>query len=292
MIEPEQTAKTISEPCQFARREAERREAFEAGHSRIEIDGIKFGKDEFGGLADAFAFPLVMAFAAICLVIVAGAVVVETNPQWITDHFVTLSTSVALLITVPLSIIAGVREHRKLQSHKAIRSLASLDPLTGLMNRRSFSASLDDELKRMKRTGHAAAVILFDLDHFKALNDRFGHHVGDEVLINVASIAYSELRNPFDRLARWGGEEFIILLHDMSEETARGVCERLRERIAELSLNLDGASVSVTASFGGSLLRPERPFSEALHQADVALYDAKSNGRNRVDFKRCIQLAA
>ncbi len=283
---------SVGETCPYERREAERREAFDAGHSPIEIDGIKISEDEFGGVADAFAFPLAMAIAAICLVVVAGTVIVETNPQWITEYFVTLSTIVAILITLPLSIIAGVREHRKLKSHKAIRSLASLDPLTGLMNRRSFSASLDDELKRMKRTGHAAAVILFDLDHFKALNDRFGHHVGDEVLTGVASIAYSELRNPFDRLARWGGEEFIILLHDMSEETARGVCERLRERIGELVLDIEDGSVSVTASFGGSLLRPERPFSEALHQADIALYEAKSGGRDRVEFKRCLQLAA
>lgn len=281
-----------SETCPYERRESERRQAFKAGQTPIDIDGIKIGEDEFGGVADAFAFPLAMAFAAICLVMVAGMVIVETNPQWITENFVTLSTTMAVLITVPLSIIAGVREHRKLKSHEAIRSLASLDPLTGLMNRRSFSASLDDELKRMKRTGHAAAVILFDLDHFKALNDRFGHHVGDEVLTGVASIAYSELRNPFDRLARWGGEEFIILLHDMSEETARGVSERLRERIGELVLEIEGAEVSVTASFGGSLLRPDRPFSEALHQADIALYEAKSGGRDRVEFKRCLQLAA
>ena len=167
-----------------------------------------------------------------------------------------------------------------------------LNPLTGVMNRRSFSVSLEEELNRMKRTRHAAAVILFDLDHFKRLNDEFGHHVGDEVLTGVASIAYSELRNPFDRLARWGGEEFIILLHDMSEETAKGVSERLRHRIAELVLEKSGEDVKVTASFGGSLLRPDQPFSEALHQADLALYEAKSNGRNRVEFRRCLQLAA
>jgi diguanylate cyclase (GGDEF)-like protein len=292
MISSLSASSPASETCKYDRRESERREAFAAGHSPIEIDGIKFGKDEFGGVADAFAFPLVMALAAVGLAMVAGTVVVETNPHWITEYFVTLIASVATLITVPLSIIAGIREHRKLQSHKAIRSLASLDPLTGLMNRRSFSASLDVELKRMNRTRHAAAVILFDLDRFKKLNDRFGHHVGDEVLTSVASIAYSELRNPFDRLARWGGEEFIILLHDMSEETARGVCDRLRQRIGELILNADGEEVMVTASFGGSLLRPDRPFSEALHQADIALYEAKSNGRDRVEFKRCLQLAA
>lgn len=292
MIKSQRPSHATDPRCPYERRESERREAFDAGHSPIDIDGIKFGKDEFGGVADAFAFPLIMALAAVGLAMMAGTVVVQTNPQWITEYFVTLTASVATLITVPLSIIAGIREHRKLQSHKAIRSLASLDPLTGLMNRRSFSASLDVELKRMSRTRDAAAVILFDLDHFKKLNDRFGHHIGDEVLTNVASIAYSELRNPFDRLARWGGEEFIILLHDMSEETARGVCERLRQRIGELVLDVDGEQVTVTASFGGSLLRPDHPFSEALHQADVALYEAKSGGRDRVEFKRCLQLAA
>lgn len=281
-----------NDACSYERREAERRKAFDAGLSPLEIDGIKFGEDEFGGMRDAFAFPLVMALTAIGLAMVAGAVVVETNPQWITDYFVTLVASVAFLITAPLSIIAGIREHRKWKSHNAIRSLASLDPLTGLMNRRSFSASLDAELKRMNRTRHAAAVILFDLDHFKKLNDEYGHSTGDEVLAAIASIAYSELRNPFDRLARWGGEEFIILLHDMSEETAKGVCERLRRRIAELTVDAAGETVTVTASFGGSLLRPDRPFAEALHQADVALYEAKSNGRNRVGFKRCLSLAA
>ena len=278
--------------CEYERRKSERRQAFNSGHSPIEIDGIKFGKDEFGGIADAVAFPIIVACAAVCLARIGGSVVGETQPVWVTEYFVTLVSSIAGFIALPLAIIATFREHRKLQSHKAIRSLASLDPLTGLMNRRSFSASLDVELKRMTRTRNAAAVILFDLDHFKDLNDRYGHTVGDSVLTDVASIAYSELRNPFDRLARWGGEEFIILLHDMSEETARGVCERLRQRIGALKLSIGAETVSVTASFGGSLLRPERPFSEAVHQADIALYEAKSSGRDRVEFKRCIQLAA
>ena len=292
MIRSPLRRKPVEDAGNYERREAERRRAFDSGLSPLEIDGIKLDQDEYGEMHDTFAFPLIMALTAISLAMVAGTVVVETNPQWITDYFVTLVAGVTILITAPLSIIAGIRERRKWKTHNAIRSLASLDPLTGLMNRRSFSASLDAELKRMNRTRHAAAVILFDLDHFKKLNDRYGHNVGDEVLTSIASIAYSELRNPFDRLARWGGEEFIILLHDMSEETARGVCQRLRQRIAELIVHADGDTVEVTASFGGSLLRPDRPFAEALHQADLALYEAKSNGRNRVEFKRCISLAA
>jgi len=280
-----------SESHPYERRDFARLKAFEAGQAPIAGAGLSLNDDEFGGMADAFAFPVIMALAAITLAIITGSVVVQTHPNLITDHFVSLSAGMATIIALPLTVVAGLRERRKWRSYKAICSLASLDPLTGLMNRRSFSVSLDAELKRMTRTRHAAAVILFDLDHFKKLNDQHGHHVGDEMLTNIASIAYSELRNPFDRLARWGGEEFIILLHDMSEETARGVCERLRGRIAELVLDQGDGKVAVTASFGGSLLRPDRPFSEAIHQADSALYDAKSKGRNRVEFKRCLQLA-
>ncbi len=284
--------KRPADPNGFDRRIAERRAAFESNDALPEVDQLKLGNEKFGGIADSFAFPIVMAGAAVGLSILAGSVVVRTNPEWIVNHFILLTAVVATAITVPLALVSGFREHRKWSSYKEMRSLASLDPLTGLMNRRSFSASLEHELKRMSRTEKAAAVILFDLDHFKQLNDAHGHHVGDQVLIDVASIAYSELRNPFDRLARWGGEEFIILLHDMTEETARSVSERLRQRISELAVDANGERISVAASFGGSLLRPNQPFAKALHHADLALYSAKSNGRNRVEFTRCLQLAS
>jgi|GEM_PF-1904484 len=268
-----------------------RREAFEAAGHPVDFEKIVLEEDDFGGVIDTYAFPAIMAASGIALAVTYGVIVSTVAPQLISDYFVTLCAGLAGLTGLPLAIIAAIRERRKWRSHKALRSLASLDPLTGLMNRRSFSVSLEEELNRMSRTGHAAAVILFDLDHFKKLNDRFGHRVGDDVLTEVASIAYSELRNPFDRLARWGGEEFIILLHNMTEDTARGVCERLRSRIESLVLEHNKVEVVATASFGGSLLRPGQAFGEALLHADEALYDAKSRGRNRVEFRRCLELA-
>ena len=279
-------------PQAFERRDTARLEAFESGTLPQGIGGIRLDDDEFGGIRDTYAFPVIMAVATIALAVIYGSIMAHIAPHLLAERFVSFCAILGSLTAIPLAVVASIRERRKWRSHKALRSIASLDPLTGVMNRRSFSVSLEEELNRMKRTRHAAAVILFDLDHFKRLNDEFGHHVGDEVLTGVASIAYSELRNPFDRLARWGGEEFIILLHDMSEETAKGVSERLRHRIAELVLEKSGEDVKVTASFGGSLLRPDQSFSEALHQADLALYEAKSNGRNRVEFRRCLQLAA
>lgn len=233
-----------------------------------------------------------MAATSVFLAMVFASTAVELGLSQSPDHFVLVFTGLAALTAVPLAVVAGLRERRKWRSYEAVRSVAAVDPLTGLLNRRSFSVSLDEELKRMSRTGHSAAIILFDLDRFKKLNDQFGHHLGDEVLTKIASIAYAELRNPFDRLARWGGEEFIILLHDMTEDNAKLVCERLRVRIEQLEIEHKGADVPVTASFGGSLLHPNQPFEEALNRADKALYSAKSNGRNRIEFKRHLIIAA
>lgn len=275
----------------FQRRDDKRRETFDALGIAVANDKIVLEDDEFGGLFDTFGFPLIMGSATIGLSILYGFVVSNVFPALTAAHFPALSAGLATTIAIPLTIIAAIRERRKWCSHQALKSIASLDPLTGLMNRRSFSISLDEELDRMARTGNAAAVILFDLDHFKRLNDTFGHGVGDDVLTQIASIAYSELRNPFDRLARWGGEEFVILLHDMTEDTARAVCERLRSKMQDLIVSHGTDKVTVTASFGGSLLRPNQPFTEAFHHADEALYDAKANGRNRVKFRRCLELA-
>ena len=256
------------------------------GGTAIE-NNLKLDKEAFGSRLDAFAFPAIMAATSVCLALVYSVIAVQLDlHRYAVTHFTTISVALATLIALPLSIVAGLREHRKWRSYQAMRSVAAVDPLTGLLNRRSFSVSIDEELKRMTRTGHSAAIILFDLDHFKRLNDDYGHRVGDEVLTKIAAIAYAELRNPFDRLARWGGEEFIILLHNMSEENAQRVSERLRQRIEALSVEANGVDVPFTASFGGSLLHPNQPFEEAFSRADSALYDAKANGRNRVQFKR------
>ena len=253
---------------------------------------LKLEQDTFGSRTEAFAFPALMTATSVFLALLYGFIAVQMNWHLMApQYFITFCSLLAAATALPLGLVASIREHRKWRSHQSVRFVAAVDPLTGLLNRRSFSVSIEQELMRMSRTGHAAAVILFDLDRFKQLNDRFGHNIGDEVLTKIASIAYAELRNPFDRLARWGGEEFIILLHDMTEDNAKSVCERLRVRIEALSIEHEGAAVEFTASFGGSLLLPNQPFDEALTRADTALYNAKANGRNRVEFKRHLALA-
>ena len=276
----------------FRSRDASRLAQLKASGAVVPSEHLSLEQDAFGSRTEAFVFPALMAATSVFLALVLGIIAVEMDLHLLApENFVTYCVVLAILIAGPLGIVASFREHRKWRSHQAIRSVAALDPLTGLLNRRAFSISIDEELRRMSRTGDAAAIILFDLDHFKHLNDRFGHHVGDSVLTKIASIAYSELRNPFDRLARWGGEEFIILLHDMTEENAKSVCERLRVRIESLKVEDKQQDVSFTASFGGSLLHPNQPFDDALNRADAALYDAKANGRNRVEFKRHLAVA-
>lgn len=276
----------------FERRDRARRAEIEAFGGLRLSDKIALGEDTYGGVAGAIAFPATLVFASLLLTALISAVFVDLGLHDRPEHFVLICTMIAALVMLPLSIAVVFREKRKWKSHEALRSVAAVDPLTGLLNRRSFSASLDEELQRMSRTGHSAAIILFDLDRFKHLNDTFGHHVGDEVLTKIAAIAYAELRSPFDRLARWGGEEFIILLHNMTEDHAKGVCERLRTKIEELVVEHRAQEVAFTASFGGSLLHPNQPFEEALSRADKALYMAKANGRNRVEFKRHLSLAS
>ena len=276
----------------FERRDRARRDEIEASGGMRLSDKVALEEDSYGGVLGSIAFPMTLGFAAILLTAIISTIFVDLGLHNKPEQFVLVCSGIAALVVAPLSVAVHFREQRKWRSHQALRAVAAVDPLTGLLNRRSFSASLDEELQRMFRTGHSAAIILFDLDRFKHLNDSFGHHVGDEVLTKIAAIAYAELRSPFDRLARWGGEEFIILLHNMTEETAKGVCERLRSKIEELVVEHRAQEVAFTASFGGSLLHPNQPFEDALNRADKALYLAKTNGRNRVEFKRHLSLAS
>jgi diguanylate cyclase (GGDEF)-like protein len=157
------------------------------------------------------------------------------------------------------------------------------DPLTGAENRRSLDSRLQSEIAFASRHKRPLSVILLDLDFFKQINDRHGHHAGDEVLRTVAATIRNQLRTE-DVLARYGGEEFAILLRDTALAEAVLVAERLRQRIARTTISVDGADIGVTVSGGCSSLSccvgttPE----ELVGIADRRLYRAKRLGRNRI----------
>jgi diguanylate cyclase (GGDEF)-like protein len=165
----------------------------------------------------------------------------------------------------------------------ALAQLATRDGLTGLLNRREILRLLRDELDRSRRYGNAFAVLLLDVDHFKTVNDTWGHPAGDEVLRAVAARIQNEVR-PTDKPARYGGEEFMVLLPETTEEGAVLLAERIRSCIAELPAAASaGKPIAVTASVGVAAYPASGGDEEALvSAADRALYRAKAQGRNRV----------
>lgn len=172
-------------------------------------------------------------------------------------------------------------ETRRLEAE--LVEMASTDFLTGLFNRRSFMRHIESDLERLKYAhGEPTAVLMLDLDHFKRVNDTWGHAAGDAVLRHFADLIRSVLRK-IDTGGRLGGEEFAILLHGADMVAARQTAERLRERVASTPCEHDGQTIPVTVSIGVAVLdmRDAGP-DTALMRADAALYAAKNGGRNRV----------
>lgn len=159
---------------------------------------------------------------------------------------------------------------------------SDLDPLTGLHNRQAMVRDLDREHGRMERTARPSCIALADIDHFKKINDTYGHLSGDQVLVASSSCFLAHLR-PYDALYRYGGEEFLFCLPDTGMAEAINVLERLRAELAACSIKLeDGKSINVTSSFGVAEMLPGTGVDKTIESADQALYCAKKQGRNRV----------
>ena len=189
-------------------------------------------------------------------------------------------------------LLARVRVHYRLKvvqdelrdANKRLESLADTDGLTSLFNRRYFDALLVRELQRTARYKTPLGVVLLDLDHFKSVNDSFGHVMGDEVLRNVSQMVLSSVRVT-DTAARYGGEEIAIVFTQTTPQGVSEVTERLRARLADYSHSHQGRTLHCTASFGVSVCdgRGATPSpSEFVERADRALYRAKDAGRNCV----------
>jgi diguanylate cyclase (GGDEF)-like protein len=171
------------------------------------------------------------------------------------------------------------------------KELSLTDHLTGLFNKRYFHTRLVEEVTRAKRSSYEVSLIFCDIDYFKRVNDRFGHHMGDEVLRQAAQILrggvdelniISRLRKS-DIIARYGGEEFVIILPETGKQGAAIAAERLRQEIENYTFRLGGEDVHITMSFGVAELSPEdKDYTEIIKNADYAMYKAKNSGRNRV----------
>jgi len=170
------------------------------------------------------------------------------------------------------------------KQQEELERLARTDPLTGLLNRRSFFAEASRELHWVQRTGHPAVVISFDLDHFKTINDTRGHAAGDASLRAISDMLRGERRGT-DVVGRLGGEEFAIVVRDTDVDCGRRLAERLRAAVAALDVHHDGEAISLTASFGVTQVRSsDVDLDDAIKRADGAMYTAKRLGRDRVEI--------
>ena len=165
-----------------------------------------------------------------------------------------------------------------MRQREELRRQAETDALTGVPNRRHLMTVAEHELARAQRYGGALALFMVDIDHFKTINDTFGHQAGDHVLIEIASRLRRSLRGS-DMVARWGGEEFVVLLRDCALPDALRLAEDIRAAIAELPF---GAMGSLTVSVGVAEARASEDLTTWLERADQALYRAKRSGRNEV----------
>ncbi|HEY1077891.1 MAG TPA: diguanylate cyclase [Fontimonas sp.] len=167
------------------------------------------------------------------------------------------------------------------RQHAALLKLATIDPLTGLYNRRQIGERARQMVAECQRYKQPLSIILCDVDHFKSINDRFGHEAGDEVLLRIGGILGQGVRS-IDCVGRWGGEEFLLLLPQTDLDSATLVAERLRTRIAVQFESKAPNDPPVTATMGVSLFRPSDTLEKAISRADAALYAGKASGRNRV----------
>lgn len=180
----------------------------------------------------------------------------------------------------------AAEEAKKFESDlEILRKLAETDPLTNLLNRRAFMDTAADSMRYFQRYGRPIAMLVIDIDHFKLVNDRYGHAAGDAAIRRVGELVAQTLRET-DKVARFGGEEFVVLLREVSEQEAHDLAERIRLIIAEARTHFDGKEIAITISIGcSSITAHDRDIEELIERADRALYAAKAAGRN------CIRLA-
>jgi len=192
-----------------------------------------------------------------------------------------------LLSFLTVTFLSAIYEYSHQKSYQDIQEvsekyeqLAKLDPLTQLSNRRDAINKLEYEQNRITRNKSQVGIILCDVDHFKAVNDNFGHEAGDLVLVKLAEFFSQHIRKQ-DTVARWGGEEFLFVLPDTSAEQASIFAHKIHKLLANFSVNYKGRQIPITVSMGVNEINNENCLHEAIGVADKYLYQAKQSGRNQ-----------
>lgn len=215
---------------------------------------------------------LYVVYASFASLLIAGTMLFGPTPaQWGNSVI-----GIALLFGFSSTVVDQVRTTERLLT------LAMTDPLTGILNRRHYLSASTAELSRVKRYGFPLTVLMIDIDNFKAVNDTYGHGVGDIVIRTIASTCRTALRLP-DILARYGGEEFVVTMPQTAEPEAKRVAERLRESLSEAEIDTKDGKLKVTVSIGlAQWITSDNSIKDTIERADQALYAAKRAGKNRV----------
>lgn len=215
----------------------------------------------------------------VCLVILFFA------PQWIGSHVYEAQQRFRFfLAAISFFMVGLIYEDTMHQLHLALyqkteklKEASRVDPLTGIANRRSFDQSFRNKLTDSPT--RLVCFIVFDIDHFKAVNDQYGHSVGDEILSGLTNRVKSQIRKG-DLFARWGGEEFVLLLLDIDEDAAIAIAEKIRASVDEKSFETSAGSQHITISLGVYVGTTEISLEEMFQIADSGMYQAKDRGRN------------
>lgn len=181
-----------------------------------------------------------------------------------------------------LARISDQYQRQLLEVAESLRRAANQDPLTGIPNRRYLMERLKEETERASRKGSRLAIAMMDVDHFKQINDRYGHEVGDTALCEIAGAVRQGVRR-YDIYGRWGGEEFLLLLPETTEAEAVAVLERIRRLIGAVRVGGE-VPTALSVSFGLTLQRRGESLDETLRRADEGLFRAKDAGRNRIEI--------
>lgn len=199
--------------------------------------------------------------------------------------------TIFIIVVYSIGLISATkipnREYKSaLISNLQLEEISNTDALTGVRNRRYFDMQLNEEVKRAQRCKYPLSLILMDIDYFKKINDEFGHPIGDQCLIAVAQRLSLSMNRISDTVARYGGEEFAIILPNMNAEKCVEFAEKIRADVAAKPFNLDDHNHDITASFGCHTIEnieKSTSLDYLISKADKALYQAKENGRNRVE---------
>ncbi len=227
-------------------------------------------------------FTIISLCASILVMTMTNSLGGNSSSVW--THFV-VGGSTLLTLSLIGKWVSDIRvrigrQARELQEAvDTVKQMATTDMLTGALNRRMMTDMAETELRLIERTGAPMCVALIDIDHFKHVNDHFGHHAGDAVLRGVAQHTQGQIRQ-VDKFARWGGEEFLIMLPTIASAEAMIAIERLRQSVE--ALNFPGyPQLRITFSAGLAQALPGETLEHLIERADQALYDAKHQGRNR-----------